>query len=344
MSPLVSVVVPVWNVRRLLSRCLDSLLAQTHRPLEIIVVDDGSTDGSGEVMLAYHEHHPEVQVVAQRHRGIGPARNAGLSIARGEYVFFVDADDWVDPDFVSHLVGIAEISGADVVVSGLWFHSGPLRARFPFRPSEREITGEEAARRSLRPTRMPSFVWNKLYRRHLFAEAPPFPSILYEDLATTPRILAKARTVALTRRALYHYCLRPDSVTGEFGAKNLFSVVAALDILRQDLHATGRWESWRDDYASALVQLRTLLTIQTLFQPNSIPLAARMRVLRRFGRRLDELRESPSGRHELRPLTLNGSQATATSGRVPLSRTMAVRLTSVAARRSRRGGDGQRIG
>lgn len=344
MAPLVSAIVPVWNVAGLLPRCLDSLLAQTHPRLEIIVVDDGSTDGSGAVMLTYHEQHPEVHVVTQRHRGIGPARNAGLSVARGEYVVFVDADDWVEADFVSDLLRIAETTAADVVVSGLWFHSGALRAPFPFVPRQGVITGEEAARRSLSPARMPAFVWNKLYRRDLFADEPPFPSILYEDLATTPRVLAKARTVALTRRAYYHYCLRPDSVTGEFGAKNVFSVLAALDVLRQDVHANGRWERWRKEFASTRRQMQLLISLQTLFTPNPIPAATRFALIRRLARRLGRLSERPSGRRELRPVTLNSSEVSATSGREPLSRTMAVLRPSTAARRGEHRDESSTIG
>lgn len=345
MTPLVSVIVPVWNVARLLPRCLDSLVGQSHRPLEVIVVDDGSTDGSGDVMLAYHEKHPEVHVVTQRHRGIGPARNAGLSIARGEYVFFVDADDWVDADFVSHLVGIAQSTAADVVISGLWFHSGVLRAPFPFRPKERVISGEEAARRSLSPARMPSFVWNKLYRRELFAAEPPFPSILYEDLATTPRVLAKAGTVALTGRAHYHYCLRSDSVTGEFGAKNVFSVIAALDILRQDLHASGRWEEWRDAYSSTLRQMQTLIGLQTVFTTNPVPVSTRVALLRVMAQRVERLAERPSGRRRLRPLTFDRSHVRATTpGRKPRSSTITVRGLSPAARRGTRRDPSSTIG
>jgi glycosyltransferase involved in cell wall biosynthesis len=336
MAPGVSVVIPVWNVARLLPRCLDSLLAQTYRPLEVIVVDDGSTDGSGEVMLGYHQRHPEVHVVTQRHRGVGPARNAGLSIAHGEYVFFVDADDWVEPDFVSDLVAIAEDTGADVVVSGLWFCVGRLRAPFPFWPLTPVISGEEAARRSLSPARLPAFVWDKLYRRSLFADEPPFPSVLYEDLATTPRLLARARTVALTHRAYYHYCLRRDSITGEFGVKNVFSVIAALDILRHELHASGRWEQWHREYSGMLHQLEALVGVQVLFQPSSIPLAVRPALLRRLSRRLGELAERPTGGHELRPMALRDSGARATSGREPVSSTMAVRR----ARRTTRVEDG----
>ena len=295
MATLVSVIVPAWNVAGLLPRCLDSLLAQTHRPLEIIVVDDGSTDGSLEVMRSFGARHPEVRVISQSHRGLGPARNAALSIAQGGYVCFADADDWVEPDFVADLLGLAARTDADVVVCGFWFHAWGLRAPFPFLPGPSRLTGLEAAELSLNLSRMPTFAWNKLYRRSLFHSDESFPSIIYEDLATTSRILARAGTVAITRRGYYHYCLRKDSITGQFGAKNVFSVAAAIDILRRDLHVNGRWEPWREGYRRMLRQSLVMMAAQVLFQPNRIPLRARGPLLVRYARRLRALAEPPDG-------------------------------------------------
>lgn len=294
MSKLVSVVVPVWDVAHLLPRCLDSLLAQTYRPLEILVVDDGSRDGSLEVMREYEAQHPEIRVISQEHRGLGPARNAALSIAGGEYVFFVDADDWVEPDYVADLVGIAVSTGADVVVCGFWFHKWGLKAPFPFLPHAPLLTGRQAAERSLVLTRMPAFAWNKVYRRSLFHADEPFPSIFYEDLATTTRVLARAGTVAITRRAYYHYCLRKESITGQFGVKNVFSFAAAIDILRRFLLDNGYWEPWRGNYRRLLRQARNMMATQVLLQPNRIPLRARVPLLIRYARRLRALADPPT--------------------------------------------------
>ncbi len=325
MTTLVSVVVPAWNVAGLLPRCLDSLLAQTHRPLEIIVVDDGSTDGSGDVMHRYHELHPEVQVVSQQHHGLGPARNAALSIAHGEFVCLVDADDWVEPDFIADLLHIATSTGADVVVCGFWFHQWGLRAPFPFLPRATHFSGVQAARLSLNPVRMPGFAWNRLYRRSLFHPGdPPFPSILYEDIATTTRILARADSVALTRRAYYHYCLRPDSITGQFGVKNVFSVAAALDILRRYLHAEGLWDAWSPAFRGMLRQLFVLISVQVVFQRNRIPLPARGPLVLRYARRLRSLAEPPTDGHQLRPVRLHSSRPRTTLPREPVSGTVTV--------------------
>lgn len=297
MEPLVSVIVPALNVAHLLPRCLDSLLAQHHRPLQIIVVDDGSTDDTAAVLRRYAELHQEVQVISQEHRGIGPARNAALRVARGPYIAMVDADDWVEPDFISDLVGVAEASRAEVVVGNFTFDFWGMRVGFPFLPRQEVLTGMQAARLTLHLTRFPAFAWNKLYRRELFvAGAPTFPCIIYEDLATTPRILSRANEVVILRKTYYHYCLRSDSITGNFGARNVFSFAAAIDILRHDLHASGRWESWRPSYLRLLREALVLIAIQVLLQPNRIPLRSRGRLLLRYGSRLRAMSRPPGDR------------------------------------------------
>ena len=289
-EPLVSVLVPVLNVAALLPRCLDSLLAQTHRPLEIIVVNDGSTDDSAEVLRDYAERYPEVRAISQAHRGVGPARNAALSLAGGDYVAMVDADDWVEPTFLTDTARLARETGADVVVTSLWFHFWGVRIPFPFRPRVPQLTGFEAAELSLHLTRFPAFAWNKLYRRDLFRPGEqPFPNIYYEDIATTPLLLARAGTVAQTRRAYYHYCLRKDSITGAFGVRNVFAFAAALAILRRELQREGRWEAWYPSFRGLLRQARVMMTLQVLLQPNRIPLRSRGPLLARFARRLRAL-------------------------------------------------------
>ena len=295
-EPLVSVLVPVLDVAELLPRCLDSLLAQTHRPLEIIVVNDGSTDASSDVIERYVARHPEVRAIHQEHRGLGPARNAALVIAVGEYVAMVDADDWVEPGFLADTVHLAGEIGADVVVTSFWFNAVGLELRFPFAAKERTLSGLAAAKLSLDLARFPTFAWNKLYRRDLFLSGEePFPNIFYEDLATTPRLLARATTVAQTRRAYYHYCLRSDSITGDFGPRNVFAFAASLAILRTELRQLGLWDAWYPAYRKLLRDARVMMTIQVLLQRNRIPLRSRGPLLARFAGRLRALAQPRPG-------------------------------------------------
>jgi len=324
-QPLVSIIVPALDVGKLLPRCLESLLGQTHRPIEIIVVDDGSKDDTGAVMDQYAARHPEIHTITQRHRGLGPARNAALSIAHGSYVSMIDADDWVEPDFIADMLQIMASTGADVVVAGFRFDTLGLSVPFPFLPRPGVMTGPEAARMSLHLSRFPSFAWNKFYRRDLFhPDDPPFPSIYYEDLATTPRVLMRAGKVVVTHKAYYHYCLRSDSITGNFGAKNVFSFAAAVDILRRDLHEDGRFETWQPSYRRLLREALWMMSLQILFQRNHIPLRARGPLLARYAERLRELSERPRDGHRLRPVRLRTSGARSSLARRVVSATVAV--------------------
>jgi len=322
MPTLVSVVVPAWNVAHLLPRCLDSLLAQTHRPLEIIVVDDGSIDDTAAVMQDYRERHSEVHLISQPHRNVGPARNAGLSVARGEYISLVDADDWVEPEFYAELVRIAESSGADVVVCGLWSHLGRLRTPFPFLPRASILSGDRAASLALNPVRLPSFAWNKPYRRALLCDEAPFPAIYYEDIATIPRVLARCEAVAITRRPYYHYCMRSDSITGSLGARNAFAVASALNLLRYDLRATGRWERDQTAYRRMVRLLGVLVGIQILLQPHAVAWRLRLPLLRRFRRRLQRLAGPIPAGQALRVQELDDAELRTTLAEQPHSATV----------------------
>lgn len=318
-GPLVSVIVPVYNIARLLPRCLDSLLAQTHRPLEIIVVDDGSCDESAAVMQRYACDHPEIQVILQSHRGLGPARNAALSVAQGEWVTMVDADDWVEPDLISGLLDLAGRRQADVAIGNFRFESGRFGLTFPFLPRRDVLTGEEAAEWALDPKRLPSFAWAKLYRRSLFrSDDPPFPSIFYEDLATTPRILGRAGRVALTRRVLYHYCLRSDSIVGRFTTRNVFSFAAAIDLVRHHLWEQGRWDAWQKRYRGLLRQARWVMIAQVLFQPNEIPVRIRGPLLAQFLGKLRRLADPPADDRRLGSARWEDARLRATTGRRPV--------------------------
>ncbi|HEY3409441.1 MAG TPA: glycosyltransferase [Propionicimonas sp.] len=325
MNTLVSVIVPAFNVGGYLSRCLNSLLAQTHRPLEIIVVDDGSSDDTSVVMRRFEEEHPEVHTVSQRHRGLGPARNAGLSIARGEFISMVDADDWVEPEFIGDLLRNAQEAGADVAVCGFSFDFWGLRIPFPFLPKVRNLTGPQAAELSLHMTRFPSFAWNKLYRATLFhPDDPPFPNVFYEDLATTPRLLLRASAVVLTRPASYHYCLRSDSITGNFGARNVFSFAAAIDILRREIYRLGLWEAWRPSYRRLLRQARSMMAVQVLLQRNHIPIGHRIPLLARYFASLRGLSNAPEDGARFRTVRFRRSAVRSSLPRRVVSATLTV--------------------
>lgn len=231
MGPTVSVVVPVFGVEAFLERCLASVLSQTHRDLEIILVDDGSTDRSGEICDAYAAKDARVRVFHQANAGVASARNVGVAAATADLIVFVDSDDWVAPELVEHLLDVRQHTGAELVVCDFVRVRDGEDPTASSSPGEVEVrTGREtldqfAGHQAGRLTAP----WCKLFDRKLLA-GNEFPvGRRYEDDFVLYRVIDRARTVALTPRQLYFYVIHPASATqGVQSATALLDRVDAL--------------------------------------------------------------------------------------------------------------------
>ena len=293
--PLVSVIVPVYRVEAYLPRCLDSLCGQTYGHLEIVVVNDGSPDGCGDIMRDYAARDPRLRLIFQDNAGLGAARNAGLAAATGDFVVFVDSDDYVTPDYVSRMVHVARRSGAQVVICNFFvvLPSG-VRVPFPLMTARRSLTGEQAGQRALDLLSIPTFAWNKLYARELFTEPGiAFPSIYYEDVATIARVLARAERVAVTHKPLYHYCLRSSGIVGNFNGRNVRDYLRAVDYVRHFIWDEGLWLEWGRTYRGFLRRVETQLVV-SIQARRDLPLTDRLRASRLVGLEIDRLRTAPT--------------------------------------------------
>ena len=212
--PTVSVVVPVYQVEPYLERCLDSLLAQTLRDIEIVLIDDGSPDRCGAICDAYASRNPQIRVIHQKNAGLSAARNTGIEAATGEYIMFVDSDDWVEPDFCRIPFEIAKAHAADLVV--FQHYSVKKWKRVPMdcgNLQEGLVTEEMGIYQDyLRFWMVPA--WNKLFRKKLFQDYR-FPEGRYhEDTGITHRLLHTADRIWFDRSFLYNYCSgRAGSIT-----------------------------------------------------------------------------------------------------------------------------------
>ena len=215
--PLISIIVPVYRTEQYLHQCVDSLLAQTYTRIEIILVDDGSPDGSGMICEEYAAKDPRVRVIHQENSGPSAARNTGLAHATGEYVMFVDSDDWISPDNCEKAVTVALEQNVDVVI---WSY----RREFPDRSLDRHIFAEEQAftgeayRRlflkvlgdTVTPETLDSLssACNKLYKLEGIAESVRFMDIKIigtEDLLYNVQVFLRAQNAYYLREAFYHY-------------------------------------------------------------------------------------------------------------------------------------------
>lgn len=214
-KPLISVIVPVYKVEAYLGRCVDSLLAQTYGNLDIILVDDGSPDGSGAICDAYAARDPRVRVIHKENGGLSSARNAGIDVARGEYLGFVDSDDWVDEHTYEWLLEMALEENVKLVCAGRYdFSSWTGEKAVGLCPVRREvISGEELVRRIFLWDNVDSAAWDKLYHHSLFRQIRYPLGVVSEDLPVTYRVALEAARVGMLDRPVYYYFHRDGSIT-----------------------------------------------------------------------------------------------------------------------------------
>ncbi len=217
----VSVIVPVYNAAPFLADCVGSLLAQAFSPLEIILVDDGSTDGSGDICDSFASAHESVRVIHKPNGGMSDARNAGLDVALGRYIVFVDADDAVLPEMVSTLHGICEGEGVPLACCGsrevLEVSADDLARGAATNVSLMSAT--EAVEDMLYQCGVNNSVWSKMFSRSLWEARRFRKGIGYEDLDVIYRVMLDAGSVAVTDECLYLYRQHRGSYIHRFQAR-----------------------------------------------------------------------------------------------------------------------------
>lgn len=209
---LFSIIVPIYNVEPYLDRCVESLINQTYRDIEIILVDDESPDRCPEMCDKYAEKDPRIKVIHKKNGGLSDARNAGISVASGEYLIFVDADDYVERDLCKRMVPFAQ-KGYDILIGDAIVEGGAVNLEHI--SMNKIMSGEEYLLEAYRNNKTPMAVWlNIVNRKFLLANNLFFKfGILHEDEEFTPRMLLKAQTVACTGVVFYHYIIRENSIT-----------------------------------------------------------------------------------------------------------------------------------
>ncbi len=214
---LITVIIPVYNVERYLRKCLDSIINQTYQELEIIVVDDGSKDSSGNICDEYASKDSRIKVIHKKNGGLSSARNAGLEIATGDYVMFVDSDDFVEPDFCKIPLELALAKEADIVSFGFNKITKEGNVATIKTNSPRYILPEEGIKELiLVKDHIYNFAWNKLYKLSLFNGIRyPFGKT-YEDQATTYLLFDKANKIYVDDALLYNYIFRSDSISADW--------------------------------------------------------------------------------------------------------------------------------
>lgn len=233
-NPLISIVVPVYNVEQYLEKCVESLIRQTYSNIEIILIDDGSVDESGKICDKYGDKYNNIIVVHQTNKGLSGARNSGIEISKGDYIAFVDSDDFVTDNYIEYLYDLLKKYEADISMcsnykffEGEKLHTNEKKIKIKIK----QFTAEEALEDLLYRKNITAYACGKLFKKELFKEVCFPERQLFEDLSTIYKLLDRCKKVCWSSAENYYYLQRKNSiVNSEFNTRKLSVVDTGIEI------------------------------------------------------------------------------------------------------------------
>lgn len=238
--PEISVIVPIYNVQKYLNKCLDSIINQTFKDIEVVCVNDGSTDASADILAEYAAKDARIKVITQKNQGQAAARNKAMQIAKGNWVFFVDSDDFIHPQTLEMMLAIARKTGTEVVATETVKH-------YDERPIDTDNlqyeTHDNPLLHILYNEQSGSVIWNKLYKRELIQDRPFINGIYFEDWPWVTCLFANIKEYATVPYEIYSYNTENTStMRSEFTLKKINDFATGIRFIKQ-YFAEPRWVS-----------------------------------------------------------------------------------------------------
>ncbi len=249
-QPSVSIIIPAYNVQKYIERSIKSAIEQTLKDIEIIVVNDGSTDKTRDIIERLAKEDSRIVVINKENGGLSSARNAGIKIAQGEYIQHLDGDDWIEKDACEQMYTYAKDNNLDIVVSDYYEDSDKgdvnyIKMQFP---NNDNITTNKEYLHTILPIYEPLYIWNKLIKRELYIDNNiwhPEGISLGEDLATTPRLILMADRIGKIDKAFVHYIVNPLSISKN-AANRLHHLYKAHDIIDDFFKDKNRFKEYKE--------------------------------------------------------------------------------------------------
>jgi glycosyltransferase involved in cell wall biosynthesis len=240
MSIKISVIVPVYNTEKYLKKCLDSILNQTFKEFDLIVINDGSTDGSLDILKSYQEKFPNIIIIDKKNEGQGVARNKALEICKGEFIAFVDSDDYLELDMLELMYDRAICEKLDIVICNYRFVNSigeKIQENNVILQNSEVVDNFEAVKRFLVSNTIEGFSCNKLFRRNVLKDIKYPEDMKFEDIPTVMELIINADRIGFVNKELYNYLLREDSTSATRTSKNTLDYIKAIymvgDILKK---------------------------------------------------------------------------------------------------------------
>ena len=236
-NELISVIIPVYNVEPYVKRCIDTVLNQTYKNIEIIIVDDGSTDNSGKICDEYKNKDNRVIVIHKENGGLSDARNTGIEKCKGKYIIFVDSDDYIETTMVEKLYNDIKSSNADISICGIYVSENDTIKEQVTPKKSFSISGNTKYDYIYNEYSLQTIVaWNKLYKRSIFKKIRYEKGRVHEDEIIICDILNNAKKISYMLEPLYYYIKRPGSISMRFSI-NSYNDKGGLDtLIRERIH------------------------------------------------------------------------------------------------------------
>lgn len=264
---LVSIIVPVYNVEMYLEKCVESLINQTYKNIEILLIDDGSKDASSILCDKIAEKDSRIQVVHKENGGLSDARNVGIQMAKGKYLGFVDSDDWVNINMFESLVMACEQKKTQIAVCGMMrVYRNREDAFTP--PFSETLTQEKALTELFKGEKFGDQACTKIYRKELFKDIEYPKGKQFEDIYTTYKLFLKADRVAVIDQPLYYYRQRKSSITGNGYNIKKRHIIDALQSIKKNeiIYKNEQWQS----LLCQRIYDATCWTLLDMFQSNAV--------------------------------------------------------------------------
>ena len=232
----ISVIVPVYNIAKYLPKCIESIINQTYKAIEILLINDGSTDESGKICDEYAKKDDRIKVIHQKNQGISATRNNGIKASTCDYIIFIDSDDYINEDYIKTLYNCIEKTNSDV--ASVNYNVVKTDETILFNGSketnlkENELVileGTDIIKEYLSQKIIKNFVWNKIYKKSVICNFKV--GINYEDMAFTLEVLSKSKKVAFINKSCYNYVKRDDSITATISEENLNDFVMSFSVI-----------------------------------------------------------------------------------------------------------------
>ncbi len=231
MEDLISVIVPVYKVEKYLNKCIESIVNQTYKNLEIILVDDGSPDECGKICDNYAQKDMRIKVIHKENGGLSDARNAGINISNGKYISFIDSDDYIDLEYIELLYKTIKKDKSDMAISShkVIYENGTILEKATKEKSILEP--KEVLKRILYDDGIDLSAWAKLYKIELFEEIRYPKGRLFEDAATTYKLVDKCKKISIISKSTYNYIIRGNSITNvNFSEKKMDLIISTEEM------------------------------------------------------------------------------------------------------------------